>query len=343
MLARVLFSSIVTTALAGSALLMRADVFDMPDEQTSLQFVTVGDPGNVADTVAMNDGTTGYGSVDHTYQMGKYDVTTAQYCQFLNAVAATDTYSLWNGGMASKLPTVGISRSGNEGNYRYAVIGSGNIPIFNVTWSSAARFCNWLQNRQPIGPAGPGTTETGAYSINGVNTTADLMAISRNPGAVYFLPSENEWYKAAYYRGGNRDVGYWLYPTQNDAVPGNALPDYGNSANFYSNGYTDPTNYLTPVGAFAESPGAYGTFDQGGDVWQWNEATVTSTGRGLRGGCFASWRDSTCLAASYRSNSDPLNELVDIGFRVASVPEPSCVPMVLIVALVGLLYAVRYR
>ena len=58
---------------AGSA---QADVFNMPAGQTSLQFVTVGDPGNAADT--LTDGT-GYGSVGYTYQMGKYDVTVGQY------------------------------------------------------------------------------------------------------------------------------------------------------------------------------------------------------------------------------------------------------------------------
>ena len=43
----------------------------------------------------------GYGSVAYTYQMGKYDVTVGQYCQFLNAVAKTDTYGLYNGSMAT--------------------------------------------------------------------------------------------------------------------------------------------------------------------------------------------------------------------------------------------------
>ena len=86
---------------AGSA---QADVFNMggtrnPTTGTwtglaSLEFVTVGDPGNAADTWTMGDGTTGYGSVDYTYQMGKYDVTVGQYCHFLNAVAKTDTYGL---------------------------------------------------------------------------------------------------------------------------------------------------------------------------------------------------------------------------------------------------------
>ena len=81
------------------------------------------------------------------------------------------------------------------------------------------------------------------------------------------LPTENEWYKAAYYDpdkpGG---AGYWTYPTQTDTATSNVRDPTGtNNANFSSG------SSLTPVGTFAASPGPYGTFDQAGDVWQWNE------------------------------------------------------------------------
>ena len=95
----------------------------MPTGQTSLQFVTVGDPGNAADTTVMDARC--YGSVPYVYQMGKYDVTVGQYCQFLNAVAKTDTYGLYNSGMATDMfPTIGITQSGSSGNYSYSVTGS---------------------------------------------------------------------------------------------------------------------------------------------------------------------------------------------------------------------------
>ena len=63
--------------------LLSANVYNMPTGQTSLNFVTVGNAGNAADP------SPGYGAVPYTYQIGEYDVTTAQYCQFLNAVATT--------------------------------------------------------------------------------------------------------------------------------------------------------------------------------------------------------------------------------------------------------------
>ena len=98
-----------------------------------------------------------------------------------------------------------------------------NCPIFNISWGDAARFCNWLQNGQPTGAEGPGTTETGAYTLNGATDNTSLMAVTRNTGATYFIPSENEWYKAAYYKGGSTNAGYWTYPTQSNTSAGQCV------------------------------------------------------------------------------------------------------------------------
>jgi formylglycine-generating enzyme len=320
-----------------------ADVFNMGPGLTSVEMVVVGNAGNAPDS-------TGCGAVPYTYQMGKYDVTVGQYCEFLNAVAKTDTYGLYNINMTSAsgfgVPTFGISQNGSLGNFTYSVTGSYaqsvNCPIFNVTWGSAARFCNWLHNGQPSFPAGipgevSGSTETGAYTLNG--DTTDLLTETRNTGATYFIPSEDEWYKAAYYKGGGTDAGYWLYPTRSDTPPSNVLSAAGtNNANFYDGGYTDPTNWLTPVGAFAASPGPYGTYDMGGNVWQWNETVfLSNVGRGMRGGPF--FGGAPALASSFRQSYGPTYDgYILVGFRVASVPEPSTVAMLLTLALGGLLW-----
>jgi formylglycine-generating enzyme required for sulfatase activity len=326
----------------------RADLFNMPAGQTSLQFVTVGDPGNVADT-------TGYGAVPYTFNMGKYDVTLAQYTQFLNAVAKTDTYGLYNVNMAGVAPFVfpfGIAQTGSPGSYAYSVTGSAagkvNMPLFAETWGDAARFCNWLQNGQPTGAEGNGTTETGAYNLNGAMSDAALMAVASpahtgSGAARYFIPSETEWYKAAYYAGGGTSAGYWTYATQSNVTPSNSLvlaATSNNDANYYG---TDPTNDLTLVGTFAASPGPYGTFDQSGDVWQWNETAVTSSTRGLRGGSWGGYFGY--LASSGRNNVNPGDEANTIGFRVASsvaVPEP-CTPALLGAAGFALLWHARRR
>lgn len=138
---------------------------------------------------------------------------------------------------------------------------------------------------------------------------------------------------------------YWLYPTQNDGAPSNVLSPSGtNNANYWdycgtgNGGYTDPTNYLTAVGAFASSPGAYGTFDMGGDLWQWNETEFDSATRGMRGMCFGG--DHRYQASSLRLNLPPSEANLDVGFRIAQVPEPATLSLL---ALGGLMLARRRR
>jgi formylglycine-generating enzyme len=342
----------------------RADLFHMPAGQKSIEFVTVGDPGNAGEQsrlVSAGDSKY-YGDVAYTYQIGKYDVTVAQYCEFLNAVAKTDTYGLYNPTMAvqtgstqSFYPTMAIAQNGSPGSYSYSITAgsqgscsaAANFPIYCVTWGDAARFCNWLQNGQPTGTQGSGTTETGAYTLNGAVTNEALLAVKRNAGAKYFLPSENEWYKAAFYKGGSANAGYWLYPTRSNDAPSNLLSSTGtNNANFYDDGYTDPTNLLTPVGTFAASPGPYGTYDMGGPLWQWNEALIGS-GRGLRGGdCHLDvghMASSYCAASYYGGydSSPPADGWSTVTFRVASVPEPSDFAMLSAVA-AGILVLKRW-
>jgi formylglycine-generating enzyme required for sulfatase activity len=113
-----------------------------------------------------------------------------------------------------------------------------------------------------------------------------------------------------------------------------------NNANYYNGGYTDPTNRLTPVGAFAGSPGPYGTYDMGGDVSQWSEANLDGEYRGLRGG---NWDHDDGLPASYRRHYNPTGEDDVIGFRVASVPEPGSITLVVCGGLCLFAYAWRRR
>ena len=333
-------------------------------DQITYEMVTVGNPGNGTDTSGRPN-TAGFGSVDYSYQIGKYDVTIGQYTAFLNAADPTgrNPNDIWNSQMQDNLNIAGISYNAlaSDGS-KYSVIGpfgtaygqtGANRPITYVSWFDAARFANWMTN----GQGGPGTTETGAYDLA---TAAPGVAPAKTPGAAFYIPNENEFYKAAYYSpnyGGVGVPGYYAYATQSNTDPGNVVGSLANQANYnngvYSvtqvGGNTDPNqNYLTDVGAFSSSGSFYGTFDQSGNVSQWNDLDGTAGSfRGVRGG---TWLDYAYFQSSSLSFSfDPATEGSDIGFRLASpaVPEidPSSLGSVLALVLgsLGLLERRRLK
>lgn len=303
----------------------------------SMPTVYVGDIGNVADTaVAYNgtyprDTTTGLGSVNYGYQIGMYEVTAGQYTEFLNAVAATDTHGLYTGVMANPSYS-GILRTGTPGNYAYTVdLAHSTRPAQFISFWSAARFANWMAN----GQGGAGTTETGSYTLTPGAIASNT--VTRNAGATWVIPSEDEWYKAAYYKGGSLSAGYWLYPTQSNTLPGNNTTDPGgNNANLALGGPypnpiippqpLEPGYYTTTVGNFINSPGPYGTFDQAGNVAEWNEGfTPTNVlnvqGRGLRGASFGDDQAMSTDRSLLLGRPADYHAAVS-GFRVAMVPEP---------------------
>ena len=202
--------------------------------------VTVGNAGNAGDTRYPDtaNGVSSFGSVAYTYQMGKFDVTAGQYTEFLNAVAKTDTYGLYSTYMADPTNYLGcnIQRSGSSGSYTYSVASDwANRSVNYVSWGDSARFANWLSNGQPTGGQSASTTEDGSYALNGATGDAVLLAVTRKASATWVIPSEDEWYKAAYYDpnkpGG---AGYWDYPTRSNAAPSNVLSATGtNNANYY--------------------------------------------------------------------------------------------------------------
>jgi formylglycine-generating enzyme len=309
----VLMAALVLAVTASAA---RAEV--------NIDFVTVGNAGNAADT---RYDATGFGAVDRVYQIGRYEVTASQYTAFLNAVATTDTYELYNESMWTHDYGCKIQRSGSSGSYKYSVADDrANRPVNYVSFWDAARFVNWLHNGQ-----GNGDTESGAYVNIGY-----WDKFTRSADARYWIPTENEWYKAAYHKNDGVTDNYWDYPTGSNSKPSNKLsPDISNNANFDDNGYTvGSPYYMTPVGAFENSASPYGTFDQGGNVWEWNEAFFRGE-RGLRGGSW--YRNYDYLLASARANNPSNYECSTIGFRLASVPEPGSFTLILCGALAGLL------
>jgi formylglycine-generating enzyme required for sulfatase activity len=296
----------------------------MPAGLTSLEFVTVGNPGNGADTRYASS--SGFGAVDYRYRIGKFEVTAGQYTEFLNAVAKTDTYSLYDPNMWFDSLGCKIQRSGSPGAYSYSIAaGYANRPVNRIGWGDAARFTNWLHNGQPSGAQNASTTEDGAYFLNGATTNSALVSVPRKSQAIFAIPTVDEWYKAAFYdpnkAGG---PGYWDYPTRTNTPPGRDMADTtGNNANYYegSGAYPIDSHYTTVVGEFQNSPSAFGTFDQAGNLFEWNESTPHGLYRGRWGGSFGDQR--LYQLASTPSYTNPAAVAINTGLRVVFVPEPA--------------------
>ena len=105
-------------------------------------------------------------NVSYPYRLGKYEITNAQYAEFLNSVAnVEDPRRIFAAQMQSN-PRGGITRAGQSGSYTYAAkTDFADKPVNFVSWLAAARFCNWLHNWQPAGPQSSATTEEGAYAL----------------------------------------------------------------------------------------------------------------------------------------------------------------------------------
>jgi len=300
----------------------------------TINWVTVGDPGNTADT-------TTYGAVADAFKIMKYEWTNAQYVDFLNAVDpdGLNPQGIYNAFMGSDARG-GISfTSGNAAGSKYAArTNMGDKPVNYVNWFDAARVANWLHNGGltygTTGTTASAPQNTGAYTLG---TATSGTAFTRNLGAQYYIPTEDQWYKAAYYKGGGTNAGYWDYATQSDTAPtavtagSTGIGSAGNSGNFANflsvADWNSQNGNVTTVGTNG-GQSAYGAFDMGGNVWEWNDLTgAADSSRGFRGG---GWSNSAySLSPSDRGVSLPFSEASNHGFRLAAVPEPSTCVMAL--------------
>ena len=319
-----------------------------------IETVPVGNPGNPSEQIALPYGDTNYyGGVAYEYRIGKYEVTAGQYRDFLNAVdpSGTNTFGLYNSLMNSRESGCQITWNSVSSTYDFSggtveVPGSTavdweNRPVNYVSFWDAARFANWLHNGQ-----GGGYMESGAYTL-----TAEGMAnntVVRDAGARYFIPTEDEWYKAAYHdKSAGLAATYFNYPTSNDSDPGRDMSEAtnpGNNANHGGGGgdLIGSPYYRTEVGEFELSDSPYGTFDQCGNVHEWNETAVTASSRGMRG---SDWLSSHLYSHTFNPSGHgrPTYEESYIGFRVASVPEPGSITLLVCGAVGVFAYGWRRR
>ena len=201
-----------------------------------------------------------YGAVGYDYRIGTYEVTADQWA----AVYAAD-------------PNVG-----NAGYW------SGSQPTGGISWNEAAKFCNWLTT---------GNANSGYYTISGGSATPNALshdAYAAAHGTTYFIPTENEWYKAAYYNGSRST--YYNYPTGRTPCRRLSLA-VRRLAPLCLMVMAYPGRPANVNKAGGLSP--YGTMGQGGNVWEWNETDRYGSDRGLRGGNWAI-DYSAPLASAYR-------------------------------------------
>ena len=208
----------------------------------STNYVLVEDASNSGDS-----GNNDFGRVNYNYQIKKYLVTNSEYAEFLNAIATTPNgLGLWHTDMSDPNRRGGISRTLSGGSYTYnALPNMGNKPVNYINWFCAVRFINWLHNNKPSGAIASGTTEDGVYSLSN-NIIQGTNKSSTNNKNSYWLPSEDEWYKAAYYdpdKNGS-GPGFWTYATMSDSVPDAVVVDSVGTAN---NTYSNPNICISPT------------------------------------------------------------------------------------------------
>ncbi|NLE39416.1 MAG: SUMF1/EgtB/PvdO family nonheme iron enzyme [Pirellulaceae bacterium] len=285
----------------------------------TMEYVTVGNPGNLADTYAFNAG-----SVAYTYQIGKGEVTAGQYVEFLNAKAwEADPYGLYDWRMAAgcyiqraEIPNP-IDPDFGEPIFEYTVAEQhANRPVNWVSFWDATRFCNWMHNGQ-----GDGDTETGSYTLTPEAITDNT--VTRSSGATVVVASNDEWHKAAFYNPATQS--YYQYATSSNEQPGNAIPDMGNNANALGKDSLGNNVWHFPfpeAGTYENSASHYGTFDQCGNVLEWTDTIEWTPGRVVRDGVASNWPTTrAALAQMYPDYAGEWTEQIQHpwrghGFRV---------------------------
>ncbi len=269
--------------------------------------------------------------MDYSYRIAKYEVTNGQYAEFLNKVepdGIDGALQLFNPQMETDGYRGGITYDAGAPTGRHYTPKPNFVakPVVYVSYLDAMRFCNWLHNGQPVS----GGTETGAYPLNG-----DLANgyETRTAGAPFFLPTEEEWYKAAYYdptrtsTSPNYDPAsgpgpYWFYPTRSDLMPVKLAP---NSTNSNSANYDNAVAFLTDDGVYSIAQTHYGTFDQAGNISEMTETVISGPERLLRGDGWAGTGEM--MRSSHSLPVPALTEADTVGFRVAAPVDVAISPV----------------
>jgi sulfatase-modifying factor enzyme 1 len=282
----------------------RADSFGSGENAFDLEFVPIGNPGNPADTTGDPNPA---GSVPYVYDIGKYEISESMIDK-ANAQSEAEGDPL------------GIDFRIRRGDQK---------PATSLTWPEVARFVNWLNQEKDAPPAykldSGGDFQLWRRSDPGYDPTNPF----RNSQAIYFLPSTDEWYKAAYYDPATQSYFDFATGSDSDPIPVASGTDAGTAV--YNQ--TGPADIELAGGA---SP--YGTVGQSGNVYEWEESAfdlvndMAQETRGLRGGDYRMTVSALDLSSRFRNKAGLTSPLQDAGFRIARVPEPSGLLLATVVA-----------
>lgn len=321
------------------------------DPTSGIDFVTITHPGNApwAGDGTQDDQSIGRGSVGYEYRIGKFEIATAQWVEFMNA-AFDRPQSEWipylqlPGGASWAATPVAPNTPGGR---RWAIAsGAAMLPVGQTSWRDAAIYTNWLHNNKGLERS---AFLSGAYDVstfgyvtlpNGVLAFTDQT--ERSPGARYFIPTVDEWIKASHFDPNkvNSDGsvgGYWTYSNGSDIPYVGAPPNAGGTATF---GF-DVGALSIPLGAYTSVRSPWGLYDVAGGSFEWLETVVLDPVDGRNYRLFDGSSRTTELNLSsldtlyYFGAQRPNTAGTTSGFRIAAtIPSPATLGIVAVLILV---------
>lgn len=285
-----------------------ADTFGSGSNSFSIAFVSVGNAGNQGDPNARGQ----IGGVPYNYRISTYEISQGQ----IDMASAGGLQGVTAGAWSADQPAAFLKWYEAAAFANWLNTSTGNVPAYNLTYNGGSDNSSWVMSLW---------SPEDAWQNGGQN-------LYRNKNAHYFLPSDDEWFKAAFQMNDGVTANYWNYPTASNSAPTPVASGTAAGTAVYAQSLTAPPADVNQAGG----PSAYGTVGQGGNVWEWMETSSTGSNtvpyadRTLMGG--SSQDQSQVLQATNMTpfNANPAFEDTYIGFRVASaevgigiVPEPS--------------------